>query len=99
MEEAVYGMVSEAVTNVVRHAGASRAIVEVGVDSGRLVAAVRDDGSGFRADSTPGVGLVSMRERARALGGSLLVDSTATGTTVTFDVPVAVPAEATVSAR
>jgi signal transduction histidine kinase len=69
---AVYAIVSEAVRNVHRHAGASRCRVEVARDPD-LVVVVADDGSGLAANASPGVGLASMRERAEGLGGSFRV--------------------------
>jgi signal transduction histidine kinase len=71
---ACYRIVQESLTNVVRHAGASRATVTVAADGDTLVVEVSDDGTG-----APGAGngngtrqgIVGMRERARALGGTL----------------------------
>jgi len=49
---------------------------------------VSDDGTGFAvAEAPPGVGLSSMRERVAALGGTLTITSSATGTTVRASVP------------
>lgn len=67
----------EALTNVARHAGASRSRLIVGVDAGSLVLMVDDDGRGFepaqREGATTGFGLVGIRERARSVGGALSV--------------------------
>jgi signal transduction histidine kinase len=77
---ACYRVVQESLTNVVRHAGASRAEISVRLDDGRVVVEVTDDGvesaSGRRPtdsdrQSRSGQGLVGMRERARSLGGTL----------------------------
>jgi signal transduction histidine kinase len=72
---AVYRITREALTNIVRHAHASNASVQVDHHNGRVEVAVRDDGAGVgngRArDSGIGHGIVGMRERAEALGGSL----------------------------
>ncbi|MGL5861295.1 MAG: sensor histidine kinase, partial [Phycicoccus sp.] len=65
-----YRIAQEAVTNVLRHASATRALVRVSRESGALLLDVEDDGQmsgGFRA----GNGLVGMRERAASLGGHL----------------------------
>ncbi|MGQ0621471.1 MAG: histidine kinase [Panacagrimonas sp.] len=83
---AVYRMVQECLSNVSRHAGAHR--VEIGIQAAqatplpdavaedRLELSVRDDGCGLAGDdSTAGFGLLGMRERARGLGGSFLIDS------------------------
>ena len=63
-------LVQEALTNAVRHAGASRAEVTVHRDGDDLLVAVRDDGQGSDAVS-PGNGLTGMVERVAAVGGSL----------------------------
>ena len=72
---AVYRITREALTNVVRHAHASKARVQVVHQNGRIEVAVRDDGAGAgngpAGDSEPGHGIIGMRERAEALGGSL----------------------------
>ena len=72
---AVYRITREALTNVLRHAGASKASVQVDHHDGRVEVAIRDDGAGagdgHRSDSGTGHGIAGMRERAEALGGSL----------------------------
>jgi signal transduction histidine kinase len=75
VQEAAYRIVQEALTNVVRHAGASRAAVVLaspaaGPDAGRLTVTVDDDGRGA-AGAADGNGVTGMRERAAALGGSV----------------------------
>ncbi|MGN9914710.1 histidine kinase [Phytohabitans sp. LJ34] len=87
VEVAVYRIVQEALTNVVRHAGAGTCVVSLAVDGAALTVSVVDDGRGI--GSTPaGVGLASMRERAEELGGTLTVDSSSRGTTVTARLPL-----------
>ncbi|MET7705942.1 sensor histidine kinase [Micromonospora sp. NPDC005413] len=66
---AVYRIVQEALTNVARHAGATAAVVRVRPDHDDVLVEVEDDGTG--TPGTPGSGILGMRERARALGGSL----------------------------
>ncbi|MFZ0141773.1 MAG: sensor histidine kinase [Aeromicrobium sp.] len=69
---AAYRIVQEAVTNVVRHSGATRARINVVVGAHDLEVTVTDDGRGpGDADSGTGTGLRGMRERASALGGSV----------------------------
>jgi signal transduction histidine kinase len=68
---ASYRIVQEALTNVVRHARAEHAWVTVRRLPDALTIEVRDDGTGNGAPSAPGNGLLGMRERALALGGSL----------------------------
>jgi signal transduction histidine kinase len=75
LEEAAYRIVQEALTNVVRHAGAGRAAVVLeipadGPDAGRLTVTVDDDGRGA-AGAPEGNGLTGMRERVAALGGTV----------------------------
>ncbi len=67
---AIYRIVQESLTNVLRHSGATRASVDVGIEEGTYVITVDDNGSGF-ADTEPGRGLTGIRERAELLGGTL----------------------------
>jgi two-component system sensor histidine kinase UhpB len=80
---AAYRIVQEALRNVARHAGAANAWVAVSRGRGELWVRVRDDGRGMRSGpaTAGGLGLVSMRERARLVGGSLRVTSPAAGGT------------------
>jgi signal transduction histidine kinase len=84
----VLRIAQEALHNAVRHAGASRIAIRLHDD---LVLEVADDGSGFDPDDpelrSRHLGLTSMEERARRLGGRLSVDSGAGGTTVRLEVP------------
>jgi signal transduction histidine kinase len=73
IEASAYFIVVEALTNVVKHAQATRAEVTATVGDGMLSVTVRDDGTGG-ADPY-GHGLVGMRDRAAALGGRLEIDS------------------------
>lgn len=95
VEEAVYFIVAEALTNAARHSDASQVGVHLGLGDSEfgdpeLVVRVGDDGRGIRDDAEPGVGLSSMRERAEQLGGSLVVRSAETGTTVVARLPARV---------
>jgi signal transduction histidine kinase len=89
VEVAAYRVAQEALTNVVRHAGATCCRVKGAVGDGHLVLEVVDDGVGG-ARPGRGVGLRSMRDRAREIGGRIEVDSTCGGTTVTISLPLAV---------
>ncbi len=81
-----YRIAQEALTNVVRHAAASRAIVTVDHVGDDLVLTVDDDGSGVQAEE--GSGILGMRERAALLGGSVeLGGSPLGGTRVTAHLP------------
>jgi signal transduction histidine kinase len=87
VEAAAYFVVSEALTNVVRHSGADRAEVGIRRDDGRLVVEVADDGSGG-ADSASS-GLRGLADRVAALDGRLRVDDPAGGgTIVRADIPL-----------
>jgi signal transduction histidine kinase len=67
-------VVRELLSNVVRHAHASRATVSVDVADGAVTVIVADDGIGTGAGRTPGHGLTNIRERARAVGGTARVE-------------------------
>jgi signal transduction histidine kinase len=71
---AVYRILSEALTNVARHSGATRCEIVISIDD-ELVVEVTDNGRGLRASSRRGLGLHSMRERAQELGGDCRVES------------------------
>ncbi len=71
VEVAAYRIVSEALTNVIRHAHATRCDVRLAAQADVLRVRVEDDGAGLPADLRSGVGLLSMRERAEELGGSV----------------------------
>jgi signal transduction histidine kinase len=73
-EVAIYRIAQEALTNVVRHAGARSCTVRLLVDDGSADLSVVDDGRGVTADRVPGVGLASMRERAAEMGGICSVE-------------------------
>jgi signal transduction histidine kinase len=88
VEVAAYRIVTEAVTNVLRHAQAATCVVELSVADG-LRLEVRDDGKGISAGETTGVGLASMRERSEELSGQFLLESSPTGgTRVRVDLPL-----------
>ncbi|MFC8434007.1 sensor histidine kinase [Streptomyces sp. NPDC057253] len=74
VETAVYRIVTEAMTNVVRHADARHARVTLAAGRRCLLVTVADDGRGI-AHASNGVGLVSIRQRAECVGGSLAVRS------------------------
>jgi two-component system, NarL family, sensor kinase len=79
VETAAYRIVAEALTNVVRHASASRCRIGLAYSDGVLQVAVEDDGQGIDSTVRPGVGLRSMRERATELGGRLEVSTSSMG--------------------
>jgi two-component system NarL family sensor kinase len=93
VEVAAYRIVMEALTNVVRHSGATRTDVALRVDDDCLELAVSDNGT-VGGDWAPGIGLTSMRERANELGGTISHRTTSTGSTVTARLPLETPAVA-----
>jgi signal transduction histidine kinase len=95
VEVAAYRIVTEAMTNVIRHAGATRCSVALREVDGWLRVDVRDDGIGLRPVHRDGIGLTSMRERAAELGGAVsIANRSDRGATVTASLPLpdAVPA-------
>jgi signal transduction histidine kinase len=88
VEATAYYIVAEALTNVVKHAAASRATVSVRRDGTVLRCEVADDGRGG-ADTTGGTGLLGLRDRAEAAGGTLTVRSPAgRGTAISAVLPL-----------
>lgn len=90
IEVAAYRIVLEGVTNVVRHAQATRCDIWLETANGRLQLTVTDNGVGLPANFQRGVGLTSMRERAQELGGRCDIAShEAGGARVTAVLPIA----------
>jgi signal transduction histidine kinase len=90
LESTVYRLVQEALTNAVRHAGATRIQIDVGEHDGCVDVAVADDGRGFDPATahSGGFGLTGMRERVELADGELDIDSGPEGTTVRARLPV-----------
>jgi signal transduction histidine kinase len=84
-----YRIAQEAITNVVKHAGASTVAVALGARDGGVHVTVRDDGAGVKsAPSARSFGLAAMRERAESAGGWWRIESPpGAGTTVEFWLP------------
>src|ERR1700761_5539241 len=85
----LYRAIQEAMTNCVKHAGASHVAVVVKQDETRVTASVQDDGRGFDVlVKTPGLGLLGMTERVRALQGRMSVSSApGSGTLISLELP------------
>lgn len=88
---AVFRIVQESLTNVMRHAAANAVSISLRRDGSALRLEVHDDGRGFdyeAASRGPSFGLLGIRERVRTLGGTLAVESAAgRGTTVAIRIP------------
>jgi len=88
IEATAYYIVSEALTNVAKHAHASKANVDLTVAGSALRFEVTDDGRGG-ADPSAGSGILGLRDRAEAVGGTLFVISPpGKGTIVTAQLPL-----------
>ncbi len=86
----LYRIVQESLQNVVKHARAHQAAVELIGDADSVRLRVSDDGKGFDANSSNGtgnLGLVSMRERLRLVDGQIAIESGAAGTRIEVVVP------------
>jgi PAS domain S-box-containing protein len=93
IKEAVYGVVREALQNVVRHAGARELTLRLSQSDGRLRVEVQDDGVGFEASALERntMGMRSMRERAASVGGSVeVISQPLGGTVVRAEIPLTV---------
>ena len=88
-EIAIFRIIQECLTNIHRHSGSSTAVISLKQEDSRLVVQVQDSGKGIPPEKLEsiksgrgGVGFGGMRERLRRLGGTLDVQSDATGTRV-----------------
>jgi signal transduction histidine kinase len=96
VELTLFRIAQEALNNVRKHAQAKRVLTTVVMSDGSVKLTVQDDGKGFvpptltdHPSVTSGLGLIGMHERARLLGGTLVVDSApGEGTRVVVNVPV-----------
>jgi signal transduction histidine kinase len=94
-EISFYRIIQESINNIIKHSGATKANIEIWREDGQLHAAVRDNGHGFDpAAVTNGagsrkLGLTSISERVRMLGGAYTINSTAQqGTTLDIKIPI-----------
>src|SRR5262249_6028209 len=90
LETALYRIVQESLTNIVKHARATRVSVLVARREGEVVVVIEDDGAGFDPERpADGIGLLGMRERAELVEGTLTIESReGGGTTIIAEVPV-----------
>jgi signal transduction histidine kinase len=81
VETALYRIIQEALTNATRHSKAKNVWIQLDEDSGKIVCSIRDDGIGFQAQphlpetGQKGLGLIGIRERLSAIGGTLQITS------------------------
>jgi signal transduction histidine kinase len=94
LETAIFRIVQEALTNVFRHSGASRARVTLVKSTNQIVVTVHDDGKGvaehileFRPGSI-GIGIGGMRQRVKEFGGEVRLQNTNPGTLVEVIIPI-----------
>jgi signal transduction histidine kinase len=92
VEAAAYFVICEALTNVIKHASAERALVQMSALNGELSLLVHDDGTGLSTSNGNGQGLTNLRDRVEAVGGHLRVDGRpGEGTSVSAELPVGAP--------
>lgn len=88
----IYRVVQESISNVSKHAQANRIWIDLGLHEGALHLSVRDNGKGFDPEEVKGkrsLGLVSMRERAALIGGTIRISSVrGEGTDISLQVPL-----------
>ena len=94
VEVAAYRIATEALTNVIRHSTATRAVVTLTVEETALRLEVRDNGVNAEDSWQPGVGLTSIRERTAELGGASEIRYDRTGGQVRVSLPLPSPATA-----
>jgi len=91
LSTALFRILQESLSNVALHAAATHVSIRLKIDPGRITLIVQDDGRGIAPQEAGGaqsLGLVGMRERARALGGDVVIAGTpGQGTTVTATMP------------
>ena len=96
-ELTLFRIAQEGLTNVHHHSGSKSAHVQIGVTSSQVILQISDKGKGLPASvwksengilKTSGVGIASMRERAKELGGTLEFDSSRRGTTLRATLPL-----------
>jgi signal transduction histidine kinase len=89
IEVTAWYVLSEALSNVVKHAAASEVEVSLSQEDGRLGLVIRDDGCGFDLGRARGLGLIGLSDRLDTVGGSLTINSAAGfGTSVCVHIPV-----------
>jgi two-component system NarL family sensor kinase len=75
VEASLYRIIQEAMNNVARHSGATECTITINTHGTELQLLVQDNGCGLKAERGHGLGLIAMRERAQAQGGTLVIES------------------------
>lgn len=90
---ALFRIVQESLTNVARHANATRVKIDLVAEGGKLVLTISDNGQGIQDNAKQGgIGLVSMRERANSIGAQFnIISGPGVGTTIEVTIPLKVP--------
>lgn len=94
LELALFRVVQEAITNVLKHAGSDKATIRISLNQEELLLDVEDNGKGVPPEKMAtlnrqsGVGLAGMKERVRPFGGVLDIRSNSSGTKVTAVIPL-----------
>lgn len=83
----IYRIVLELTNNIVKHAQATEAVIQLINDESRLEVMVEDNGKGFSTNAFDGIGLRNIRSRVEYLNGKIAIDSSPKGTTVIIQVP------------
>jgi signal transduction histidine kinase len=94
IETSLYRIIQEAMNNVARHSGATACMITINTVTRTLQLVIDDNGTGLKGSHGHGLGLIAMRERAVAQGGSLTLESPVTGGTrviVTMALPETMP--------
>ena len=86
---AIFRIFQEALTNILRHANATRVDVTMSQEAGEFVLAITDNGRGITGVEKSGLGLLGMQERVRLVGGKIEIHGReGAGTTITVQVPI-----------
>ena len=87
---AIFRIFQEAMTNILRHAGATRVDITLTQEAGEFVLAVSDNGAGIKPVERSGLGILGMQERARLVGGEIQIHGLeGAGTTIVLRIPLA----------
>jgi signal transduction histidine kinase len=90
---AIFRIFQEALTNILRHADATRVDIAMAHEGGEFVLAINDNGRGMTGIEKSGLGILGMQERVRLVGGKIEIRGVeGSGTTISVRVPIAGPA-------